>query len=186
MSVAERLAIIPARALEDPSLRQADICVLAAIGSHTSTDGGLCWASAKTLSREAHVSLNQFFLSAKRLIAAGLIAREKSGQAKGQSSHYSIVFQQAPGTPATGMGGTPATGMGGVSGVPATGVGPPRQGVRGRNAHRYGPTMNSPSNNSIKEPRALGSSTSDLKRRPRAEHAAAMSELDAREQRIIR
>lgn len=174
MALAERLAIIPARALEDRSLRQADICVLTAIGSHTSTDGGLCWANAKTLSREAHVSLNQFFLSAKRLIAAGFIVREKSGQANGQSSHYSIVFEHGKGTPVAGMGGVPVAGMGGVPGIPVSGVGPQRQGVRGHNVHRYGTTMNSPSNDSLKEPRALDSST----------HAAATRELDAREQRI--
>src|SRR4051812_39379794 len=90
--IRERLSIIPARVLEDPALRKADICVLVAIGSHTTTGGGQCWASAKTLCREAHVSRNQFFISAKRLIAAGLVARE-SGQGKGESSRYSIIFE---------------------------------------------------------------------------------------------
>jgi hypothetical protein len=150
-----RYSILPARAQDESyGLSHADISVLVAIGTYTSTDGGRCWANAKTLCKRAHVSRNQFFLSAKRLIAAGLVARE-SGQAKGESSHYSIIFDQEA-VPITGTGGVPITGTGAVSGVTESGTPAPRRPVRDRRTHRYATTMNDPSNKPANKPRALG------------------------------
>jgi hypothetical protein len=86
------LCIFPARALEDPTLSGSDIRVLAAIGKHVHSRTGYgCWASSKTLAKEAGVSISGFFASTKRLLAAGWIRRE-SRKRDGETSLYSVVF----------------------------------------------------------------------------------------------
>lgn len=84
------LCIFPARALEDETITDADLRVLAAIGVHTDRNGD-CRLFVRTILKRAKVARSTFFASIKRLEAAGLIARV-SGRMKGQSSSYTVIL----------------------------------------------------------------------------------------------
>lgn len=127
------LCIIPARALQHPELTGTDIRVLCAIGLHTDRAGAGCWASSKTLCEEAGVSRNHFFISTKRLLAAGLV-RRTSGQDSGGTSTYSIILDDEA---------SPEIGTGGVT---QNGTGASGKSVRGSGRNRDAPTINAPLN----------------------------------------
>jgi hypothetical protein len=160
--IAETFAMVPTRALDDPTLRQADLCVLLAIASYAHADGGRCWANAKTIATRAHVSQNYFWKSAKRLLEAGLIEREQSGQGAGKSSCYSIVWARK-GTTLSVVGSEEIT----ASATTPSDVGAPHEPSRrrdthegtGRNTERGGTTINKPSSRQCEVDNSMQPST---------------------------
>lgn len=111
--MAPRLCIFPARALEEESLTDADLRVLAAIGIYTDREGSGCFANVATLMKRARIKARStWFDSTKRLLAAGLIERE-SGQLQGRSSNYSVVLESKGGVRPAGHleSGQPDTGV---------------------------------------------------------------------------
>lgn len=81
------LSIVPARAVSDVRLTDADFRVLSAIGIHTNPNGEGARASGRILAKEATLTRTQFFRSAKRLLDLGYVRRKSR---LGQPSIYAI------------------------------------------------------------------------------------------------
>ena len=75
-----KYSIIPARALDDPRLKPADIVVLALLCTYANSKSNICWVSDDTLAKRRGVDVSVIRKSMARLKRYGYIERQKRKQ----------------------------------------------------------------------------------------------------------
>ena len=104
--MSERLSVIPAQAVFDQRLGNADLRVFSALGAFADRSGK-CWPATTTLARKLGVSDRRVRACLRILEASGYLHTEHR---PGQRSVYMIVRKPLdPGTSASGVDGNPGT-----------------------------------------------------------------------------
>jgi len=104
--VSERLSVIPAQAVFDQRLGNADLRVFSALGAFADRSGK-CWPATTTLARKLGVSDRRVRACLRILEASGYLHTEHR---PGQRSVYTIIRKPLdPGTSASGVDGNPGT-----------------------------------------------------------------------------
>lgn len=178
---------LPGYALCLSTLTGTDIRVLGAICLHIDSAGGGCFASVQTLAREAGVDRTQFFKSTKRLIAAGVIARE-SHRFDGRASLYRVamdgagVFKNTTPSAAEGVveNTTPPVSKNTTPGVAKNTTPEWSETQQGSGQKRHTPTINRSSNRSINRSNAV---VGWGERKAKLQAAAQTAFADLRERR---
>lgn len=84
------LSIIPAAAVADSDLTDAQLRVLCAVGTFTNKLGGNCWASVMTLAKQSNLNIRTIQRSLSALVEKGYLRRIER---VGHTNLYEVVLQ---------------------------------------------------------------------------------------------